>query len=350
MSKNFHDSYENEEEEDKKQSPTTLGAIISLILLALAAFLWFKAVPEYVNIFYSQPEKEFELEEVKIPGDGTIPGRQEEEAAFVFFDVKNGCSLLTQAPDNSTSLIDGGEGVNPRNDKIPAYDLAKNLYIPFFKLIGINRLNYMISTTPFSHYMGAQVDLARYNNLTIKDVLLPPYKNKFPPFQILKSEAGAKTKVKNMEEKQSLVLGPGLKGKVLYAPKNKNSRAEASNVLLLQYGNVRLLIMSHLPREQEKKLVQRWGDSLKTDLILVGRHGGNSATSPLLLKYAQPTFAVISRAENSPLTEGSEKVIGRLKENGIKSRYIFRTDRDSHIVFYTDGRKVRFKRNAFPFL
>ncbi len=351
MSKKFHDSYDLEDEkEENKKKPTALGSFITLLFLILAALMWFKALPEYTRFMLEEPEPDTVVEEVDIPGDGTIPGRLEKEAAFVFFNAKTGSSLLLQTPDNTTSLVDGGEGSSPHQKEMPAFNLAENLYIPFFQLTGIKRLRQMVNTTPFSHYMGAQVDLVKYPDLEIKEILLPPYEERFPPYRFLKSEAEGNIDIRQLEKKQKLIFGPGLKGKVLHTNPKPENRAEASSVLYLKYGAVRILVMSHLPLEKEKELVLNWGNNLDIDLLVVGRHGGSSATGKELLEYTTPAFAVIPADKEKLLVEGTDKVVERLKEAGVGSRNIYRTDRDGHIVLYTDGEQVRFQRNAFPFL
>ena len=351
MSKKFHESYDlEEEEEEKEKQPTTFGSLLTLLLLILAAILWFGALPEYTEFMLTETESNRSLLDVEVPGDGTIPGRADEEAVFVFFDVGAGNSILLQSPDNSTSLIDGGEGKDPRKSEIPAYNLAQNLYQPFFNITGIQRLRKMVSTTPFSHYMGAQVDLLRYSDLEINEILLPPYEGHFPPFRFLEAEAEGGIDIGSLESEQELIFGPGLKGKVLQTNAHPENRAEASSVLYLKYGNIRILITSHLPREGEKELVLNWGRSLDVDLLVVGRHGGDCATGDELLEHADPTFAVITRDEENLLTEGTKTVIDRLQEAEVESRNIYRTDRDSHVALYTDGNRVRFQRNAFPFL
>jgi competence protein ComEC len=329
---------------------TALGWIVILLLLGLGVFFWFKVIPVYVNMFFVGDGATVSGGELDIPGDGTIPGRRPGEMAVVFFDVGFGDGILIQAPDNTTSLIDGGEGQNPQHDDVKAYDWAYELYLPFFKTVGIHRIDKLINTVPLSHYMGVQPDLIAHPLVEVKELYLTDYPATHFSYRRLKAEARNKVDLKKLSEGMELNFGPGVKGKVIFGKSDVRAPDDASHVIYLKYGQLSFLLMSHLTAEMEQKLIFKWGDSLDADVLKVGRHGDRDSTTEQLLSHVNPSYAVISTSTQNRLYAPNEDVIKRLQSAGVGRNNLLRTDYHGHIVFFTDGKSVRIKTSAFPFL
>ncbi len=330
----------------KSDEPTLIGWIIVFILFVLAGGLWFQAMPVYVQYFRTSGNQKTGA---NIPGSGRIPGRKPSELAVVFFDVKYGDGILIQAPDMTTTLVDGGEGKRPAEKDVEAYNWGQRLYLPFFQRIGLKKLDQIINTVPLSHHLGAQPTIVAAEKPEVETIFLTGYSSYYYSYRRLKVEAKNKgIPIKTLSEGRQLTLGRGVKAKVIWGDSTKRYPREASQIIYLKYGTTSFLLMADLPGKIEKSLVLKWGDSLKADVLKVGNHGAEDSTTNELLKFARPEYAVISTSRRNPLNAPADDVLKRLKGSSV--RYLFRTDQSNHVVFYTDGQQIRTKTDAFPFI
>lgn len=324
------------------------GWIVVGLLLTLASVVWIYATPRYVEYVLSE-QRIGPAQTRNVPGDGTIPGREPGELAVVFFDVRYGDGILVQAPENVTSLIDGGEGQYPEEEQAPVYDWAYQLYVPFLNTIGLHEFKNFVSTVPYSHHMGAQTDLLANRKLSVENAYWTGYRAQFSAHRRYRVHADQKANSRVLGEGDSINFGPGVESQVVYARDAAKLKPRASRVLVLQYGERRFLFTSDLPREDEETMVLRWGSSLEADVLKVGTHGGDDSTGKELVEYVQPEHAVISVAEkgSNPLGAPKKSVLKNLKSVGAT---VHKTFRHGHVAFYTDGESLRVRRDAFPWV
>lgn len=315
-------------------------------LLFLASVVWFHATPLYVKYFFGRYQAH-ELPEGFVR-NGTVPGREPGEMAMVFFDVGYGDGILVQAPDGTTSLIDGGEGKYPETNPAYARDLAYRLYLPFFRATGRFEFENFISTVPYSHHMGVQADLLSLERIDVENVFWTGYGARFEAHRRFRIHAKREGDLRVLREGASPDLGGGIKSRVIYARSDVKVRERTSRVLLVKYGSTKFLLLSDLPREGEKNLVLDWGRGLQSDLVKLGSHGSNDSNSRKLLDFVRPNYAVISVSRENPLGAPGKTVLRTLEQTGV--RKVFRTREHGHIAVYSDGSSLRFETNAFSFL
>ncbi|MFB6344874.1 MAG: ComEC/Rec2 family competence protein [bacterium] len=321
------------------------GWFILTVLVLLASFVWIQAVPTYLRYYYGSTGP---TSTVDIPGDGTIPGRRKNETAIVFFNVKYGDGILIQGPNNTTSLIDGGEGQYPESSEAYAFDFGHRLYLPFFRQIGKTHFENFISTVPFSHHMGVQPDLLAKKDIKVDNVYWTGYQARFGAHRRFRVHASQKSKFQVLRAGDSVDMGDGIESKVLHAKYDVKVKQKTSRVILSKYGSVKFLLMSDLPSKFEKELALRWGRSLQSDLVKVGTHGSSASNSKKFLNFVNPNYAVISVSAKNPLGAPHEETLENLREVGTQE--ILRTSRNGHIAFYTDGTSLRVETRVFSFL
>jgi beta-lactamase superfamily II metal-dependent hydrolase len=73
------------------------------------------------------------------------------------------------------------------------------------------------------------------------------------------------------------------------------------------------------------------------NLIKVGHHGSNNATTPELVASARPQFAIISVGSGNSFGLPRTEILGRLADAGAR---VYRTDLDGAVTFYLDGHSV----------
>lgn len=112
---------------------------------------------------------------------------------------------------------------------------------------------------------------------------------------------------------------------------------DASLVLMVQHGRVRMLLTGDAETEQEAWLVRRWGDALRATVLKVGHHGSRTSSTDALLDAAQPQIALISVGAGNMYGHPAPIVMDALRAHGAD---ILRTDRDGAIVLRSDGRTV----------
>ena len=92
---------------------------------------------------------------------------------------------------------------------------------------------------------------------------------------------------------------------------------EDCGVLLIDTGTVRLLLMSDADIAREEELCAEYGEALRCDVLKVGHHGSPYSTGEQLLRYASPSFAVISCGRNNIYGHPADRVVELLAESGI---------------------------------
>lgn len=88
----------------------------------------------------------------------------------------------------------------------------------------------------------------------------------------------------------------GVDFRFLWPPQHLHSRQDNAHSCVLQVsvGQIRLLLTGDLPASQERALVKRYGEQLKSNWMLVGHHGSAHSNSPALLEVVQPQQVAVS--------------------------------------------------------
>ncbi len=111
-------------------------------------------------------------------------------------------------------------------------------------------------------------------------------------------------------------------------------------VLRLTYGDTSILLMGDATTRAEETLVARYGRGLRSDALLIPRHGAQTGTTAPLLQAMQPDLALISANRTGyPAPE----VLARLRDV-----IIYRTDQHGTIGLVADGETVKVKVERRP--
>ncbi|HEY6131245.1 MAG TPA: MBL fold metallo-hydrolase, partial [Halioglobus sp.] len=114
------------------------------------------------------------------------------------------------------------------------------------------------------------------------------------------------------------------------ALESPRSRNDNSCVLQMRVGDYRLLLPGDIESEQERALVQYWGEELRSDWLLAGHHGSRTSTSVTLLKRILPEVAVISSGYANRFGHPHPSVMQRLHQQGVQT---FSTATDGALEF-----------------
>ena len=112
---------------------------------------------------------------------------------------------------------------------------------------------------------------------------------------------------------------------------------EASVVLRITFGSLRLLFTGDAERAEEAWLVERYGAELGADVLKVGHHGSLTSSTPAFLDAVHPRLAVVSVGAGNSYGHPSPEVLRALDARGV---HVLRTDDVGTIVITSDGRSL----------
>lgn len=117
----------------------------------------------------------------------------------------------------------------------------------------------------------------------------------------------------------------------------QQSGNDASTVLLVQHGRVRMLLTGDAEVAEERWLLERWGAGLGATVLKVGHHGSRTSSSSAFLDAVRPRLAIISVGADNRYGHPAPDVVAALRARGAD---VLRTDRDGAVILRSDGRRV----------
>lgn len=231
-----------------------------------------------------------------------------DKSSYIYFiDVAQGDSALIVSENNNSILIDTG-GIKPYvvdawEEKNRKFNLMSNSMIPFFKSIGLKKIDYLFLTHGDDDHSGNAKELVskfKTNKIFINkgniNLLEKDYSNNIIVDNYIK--------IDNIQ---------------IYSLNNKvyNNENDNSMVLLVKIYNYQILFMADASVSVEKDILNKY--NLKNiDIIKIGHHGSNTSTSELLLDRTTPKEAIISVALNNKYNHPSKSTLNLLNNKNIK--------------------------------
>lgn len=232
-----------------------------------------------------------------------------------FIDVGQGDSALIVTKNNKSILIDTGGKVGSN------YSLMKSNVIPFFKSIGIRKLDYLFITHGDYDHAGYGIDLV--NNFNAKNRFTNKGKyNSLEKKLNIKSFNNSYIKIDNVE---------------IYSLNSKlyNNENSDSLVLLVIIDNYKLLFMGDASINTEKDIMNNY-DIGDVFILKVGHHGSKTSSSEEFINSVNPKYSIISVGKNNKFGHPNKEVLDNLSNSKI-----YRTDIDGSIMFKIKKDKLR---------
>lgn len=237
-----------------------------------------------------------------------------------YIDVGQGDSILIEIPDSYSMLIDGG----PKSEA--------NKLVSYLNKLGINKINYAVSTHPHSDHIGGLltvlndfevekiIDSGKIHTSQTYEDYLTLIDTKNIPYKL-----GRKDDKFYLGEAEFTVLHPN------------NTELDINNssiVLLMKYGKTRFLFMGDAEGEAEKEILSS-NNSIRAHFLKVGHHGSNTSTSKDFLEKVSPQVAIIMCGLDNSYGHPHIETINKLIDKDIK---VYRTDKNGTIILTTDGK------------
>lgn len=250
--------------------------------------------------------------------------------------VGQGDCALVRMPGGANCLIDGG---STSRKKVWEYVISRSV-----KYYGIQTLDYVfLSHADEDHVSGIREYLESYecgagrkniHGITMKYLVLPPTADPqdFLELKKLAYEKGVKVLVMEADG----VIAKGKASFTCLSPDEAyltGERNEDSMVLMLSYGEFRMLFTGDLEKEAEKRLAQSGAD-LSADVLKVGHHGSAGASSEVFLSRVDPKVAIISCGKDNRYGHPAKETLDRLYKTGSE---VLQTTECGAVTIQSDG-------------
>ena len=245
--------------------------------------------------------------------------------SIYFLDVNQGDSTLIVTNKNKSILIDSGGKMNydveewkKRNKE---FNLMKDSLIPFYKSIGLKRINYSFFSHGDYDHIGYSKELIsnfKVDNIYINNDNVNYYEKEINGIKY-------NNKYLRIDNVEIYPLNDRL-----YDNENDNSL-----VLLIIIDGYKLLFMGDASSKVENDLVEKY--NLKNiDILKVGHHGSNTSSGINFIKTINPKYSIISVGKNNKYGHPNKEVLENLKESKI-----YRTDEDGSIMFKIKNNELK---------
>ena len=249
-------------------------------------------------------------------------------------DVGQGDSILVEAPDGTTMLVDGGP-----DPELALRRLGEHL--PFFD----RDIDVVVLTHAHQDHVAGLVDVVdRFRVDGFLDAAIP-FENAAHHRLVADIAIDPDLAVTVARAGQTFTLGATTTVEVVYpteadavGPIPAEDINNGSIVMVVRHGGFTALLTGDAGAPVERLLIER-GLLPAVDFLKVGHHGSASATTPELLGVVRPTSAAISSGTGNRYGHPAPETLATLAARPEIA--VLRTDRHGDVEVVSDGRTYR---------
>ena len=246
-----------------------------------------------------------------------------------FLDVGQADSAIILC-DGEVLMVDGGNA----GDSSLIYAYLKDT-------LRISHIDYMVSTHPHNDHVGGLS--GALSACTVGEVFSPVLEYHSAAFNdFLKNVSKQGKTLQVPKAGDQFPLGSAKVQFLTPLRTDYLSENDRSLVLRITYGNTSFLFMADAGLETEADILAASRDNrydIKSTLIKIGHHGGDSSSSPAFLQAVNPEYAVFSTGAQTKYEQPASYTFDRLK---AANAAVYRTDMEGHIVCGSDGETLSF--------
>ena len=235
-------------------------------------------------------------------------------------DVGQGDSSLIRLK-NKNILIDTGGNIN--------YDISKNILIPYFKSVGIKKIDYLVLTHGDYDHMGEAINLVE--NFKVEKVIFNC--GSYNDLENELIEVLDKKKIKYY----SCIKELNIDNNKLHFLQTKeyDNENENSNVIYTELNGYKFMFMGDAGVGKEKDILEKYNVS-KIDVLKIGHHGSKTSSDKNFIDEMNPKYSVISVGKNNRYGHPNKEVLENLENSKI-----YRTDLDGSIMFKIKNNELK---------
>lgn len=262
----------------------------------------------------------------------TVGSQNSTNVTVHFIDVGQGDSIFIDT-SNMDVLIDGGSAS------------ASQTVIDYLHNLNITLIHLMIATHAHEDHIGGLIDILN-SSITIDEVLVnnqthtsATYTNFITLAQTHNLTVAQRGQTFTLTETANLtVINP-------VQPLEFSDLNDNSIVVKLQAGDNSFLFTGDAEAPAEQSMLVSSVVSIKCDVLKVGHHGSNTATSQTFLDLVDPSYAIISAGLDNKYGHPHNETIQKLLAKGVT---IYGTHVSGTIIASTDGTTITFQDNPQP--
>jgi competence protein ComEC len=241
------------------------------------------------------------------------------ELRVTHLDVGQGDAAVIELPGSRVLLIDAG------GTATGTFDTGDAIVAPFLRSRKIVNLDYaMVSHARVDHYGGMRSMIKEF---APAEFWSGAAKRQNAGFENLEETiAGSQVQRRTLDNTEPCRLIDAVKLCVIHPP--SNSGDDASVVLRLEFGKVRLLFAGDVDKREEQ-LLQENPEELGSAVIKVPRHGSATSSSEPFVSAVRPRLAIFSVGARNRFGLPKEEIVARYRQVGAE---ILRTDEDGAIT------------------
>jgi len=221
------------------------------------------------------------------------------EVWFTLLDVGQGLSAVIQT-QNHTLIYDTG-----LKSRYSNFNMGEVVILPFLYNHSISRIDTLLLSHDDNDHTGGAGSILE--NLPVNSVLTS-FQKPFIDNNINQCIAG-----------QSWYWD-SVQFSILHPHKHYTSRSDndSSCVLQVSTGKYSILLTGDIEKHAEYSLVHRYGNQLKSNILVVPHHGSGTSSTNQFINKVQPDIALFAVGYKNPYKHPKLEVVKRYKQRGIK--------------------------------
>ena len=238
-----------------------------------------------------------------------------------FIDVGQGDSTFLELGNGQTMLIDAG---NPENG---------SQIVSYIKGFGYSDIDYVVATHPHSDHIGGMSTVLQ--SFAIGDMYMSGQAHTSQTFESL-VDTIAQEEITLHKAKAGVNVLDDDKIKIdILAPFNDeySNLNNCSAVVRIKYGNTVAIFTGDAEAQIESQILN---SGIDADILKVGHHGSDTASSESFISAVSPKTAVISCGKYNSYGHPHDETLARLDNSGAD---IYRTDEVGTVIVTADSEK-----------
>ena len=238
-----------------------------------------------------------------------------------FIDVGQGDSTFLELGNGQTMLIDAG---NPENG---------SQIVSYIKDFGYSDINYVVATHPHSDHIGGLSTVLQ--SFSVGDMYMPGQTHTSQTFEnLVDTIANENITLHRAKAGVNILNEDKIKIDIL-APFNDeySNLNNCSAVVRVKYGNTVALFTGDAEQQIEAQILN---SGIDADILKVGHHGSDTASTSSFVSVVTPKTAVISCGKYNSYGHPHDETLAILDNAGAD---IYRTDEVGTVIVTADSEK-----------